>query len=164
MFELQGHTLTCRTTLVRPDNWMRTAGHGAGNEHTHLSTRVAVAVATAIMPAVTFLISVPVGGEAIVRHWGRGSGAWDMAAFWRHKHESTDITEVAKNLWNTCAKIQKATYYSLLWPCKSTVEISLSTFKIYSKRSSLGPVSLETKVRAKWLWFHILEHLPVKNI
>lgn len=75
------HTLTRRATLVRPHNWMSTAGHGAGYEHTHLPSGVAVAVATAVMPTVTFLVSVPVGGEAIAGHRGRGSGAWDVATF-----------------------------------------------------------------------------------
>lgn len=63
------HTLTRRATLVRPHNWMRTAGHRAGYEHTHLPSGVAIAVTAAVMPAVTFLVSVPVGGEAIVGHW-----------------------------------------------------------------------------------------------
>lgn len=79
--ELQRHTLTCWATLVRFYNWVRTTGHGAGYEHTHLPSRVAVAVATAVMPAVTFLISVPVGGEAVAGHWCRGRGAWNMASF-----------------------------------------------------------------------------------
>lgn len=48
---------------------MRTAGHRAGYEHTHLPSGVAIAVTAAVMPAVTFLVSVPVGGEAIVGHW-----------------------------------------------------------------------------------------------
>lgn len=78
---MQRHTLTRWATLVRSYNWVRTAGHGAGYEHTHLPSGVAVAVTTAVMPAVTFLISVAVGGEAIAGHRGRGSGAWNMAAF-----------------------------------------------------------------------------------
>lgn len=127
MFELQRRTLTCRTTLVRPDNWMRTAGYRAGNEHTHLPSRVAVAVTTAVMPAITFLISVPIGGEAIVGHWDRHGGAWDMGTFWRHKHKSADITGVAKNLWNSCAKnskSNKACYGKN--SCKFNMETSLS--------------------------------------
>lgn len=75
------HTFTCWATLVRFYNWVRTTGHGAGYEHTHLSSRVAVAVATAVMPAVTFLVSLPVGGEAIAGHWCRSSGAGNMATF-----------------------------------------------------------------------------------
>lgn len=74
-------TLTGRTTLVRPHNWMRTAGHGAGYEHTHLPSGVAVAVATTVVPTVTFLVAVPIGGEAIAGNRGRGSGAWGVATF-----------------------------------------------------------------------------------
>lgn len=46
---------------------------------------MAVAVATAIMPALTFLIFLSIGCEAIAGHWGRGSGARDVTTFWRHK-------------------------------------------------------------------------------
>lgn len=60
---------------------MGAAGYRTRYEHAHLPSRVAVAVTTAIMPAVTFLISVPVGCEAIVGHRGWDSGAWDMATF-----------------------------------------------------------------------------------
>lgn len=45
---------------------------------------MAVAVATAIMPALTFLIFLSIGCEAIAGHWGRGSGARDVTTFFTH--------------------------------------------------------------------------------
>lgn len=45
---------------------------------------MAVAVTTAIMPAVTFLVSVPIGGEAVTGHRGRDGGAWDTATVFTH--------------------------------------------------------------------------------
>lgn len=80
-----GRTLAGGAALLRPHNWMRTAGHGAGYEHTHLPARVAVAVAAAVVPAVALLVPMPVGGEAIAGHRRRGRGARDVAAFWRRK-------------------------------------------------------------------------------
>lgn len=74
-------TLTGRTALVRSDNGMRAAGHRAGYEYAHFPSRVTETVTAAIMPAFTFLIAVPIGGEAIAGHGHWDSGAWDMIAF-----------------------------------------------------------------------------------
>ena len=60
---------------------MRAAGYRTGYEHTHFPSRVAEAVTTAVMPAFTFLIAVPVGSETVAGHRGWESGAWDMIAF-----------------------------------------------------------------------------------
>lgn len=59
---------------------MRTAGHWAGNEHTHLPSGMAVTVTTAVMPAVALLVPVTVRREAIGGHRGRGGGDGNMAA------------------------------------------------------------------------------------
>lgn len=86
MSGLLKHTFTRGATLVRSYDWVRTAGHGAGYEHAHLPTGVAVAVTAAVVPAVAFLISVAVRGEAVAGHRGGDSGARNMAAFWRYTH------------------------------------------------------------------------------
>lgn len=80
------HTFTRGATLVRSHDRVRTAGHGAGYEHAHLSTGVAVAVTAAVVPAFVFLISVAVRGEAVAGHRGGDSGARNVAAFWRYTH------------------------------------------------------------------------------
>lgn len=63
---------------------MRAAGHGARDEHAHLPSRVAVAVAAAVVPAVAFLVAVAVRGEAVAGHRGRDGGAGNVLAFCRH--------------------------------------------------------------------------------
>lgn len=82
MWKKWKHTLTGGTTLVRLDNRMRAAGHGAGYEHAHLPSRVAEAVPAAIVPAVTLLVTSSVEGEAVAGCWSWDSGGGgDMAAF-----------------------------------------------------------------------------------
>lgn len=78
------HTFTRGATLLRSHDRVRTAGHGAGYEHAHLPSGVAVAVTAAIVPAVAFLISVAVRREAVAGHRAGDSGARNMAAFWRY--------------------------------------------------------------------------------
>lgn len=84
MAGLLKHTFARGATLVRSHDGVRTAGHGAGYEHAHLPTGVAVAVTAAVVPAVAFLIPVAVRGEAVAGHRGGDSGARNMAAFWRY--------------------------------------------------------------------------------
>lgn len=79
--EAQKRTLTGRTALVRLDNKMKAGGHRAGYEHAHLPSGVTVAVATAIVPALTFLVFLAIGCKTIAGRRGRGSGAWHLAAF-----------------------------------------------------------------------------------
>lgn len=56
----QRRTFTRGTTLVRSHDRMRAAGYRTGYEHAHLPTGVAVAVTAAVVPAVAFLVPVPV--------------------------------------------------------------------------------------------------------
>ena len=69
-------TVTGGAALVWPDHRAGAAGHGAGNEHTHLPSRLAVAVAAAVVPALALLEALAVGREALAgdRHGG-GAGA-----------------------------------------------------------------------------------------
>lgn len=76
-------TFACGTALVRPDHWLRTVGHRTGNKNTHLPSRVTVAVTASVMPSFTFLISVTVGGEAVLGYGQRGGGPWNGATLWR---------------------------------------------------------------------------------
>lgn len=70
---------------------MRAAGHGARYEHAHLPSRVAVAVAAAVVPAVAFLVAAAVRSEAVAGHRDRGSGAGNVLAFCR-QHAGADVS------------------------------------------------------------------------
>ena len=58
---------------------------------------MAVTVTTAVVPAVPFLVPVPVGREAVAGHWGQSGGARNMASFWRNTHEKAQTVWLSRN-------------------------------------------------------------------
>lgn len=86
-------TLAGRAALVRPHDRLGAAGNRAGYQHAHLPACVAVAVATAVVPAVALLVSAPVRGEAEAggRCWGGGDRT--LGAFCKHRRKDCGPAE-----------------------------------------------------------------------
>lgn len=103
--------------------------------------------------------------------WASGPGRWCL----EHGHFLETHTGTARKLLvfrrtNSCAKRKpkKQTACSRKEPCKFTVEIPWSTFRIYSKNCQCyylrSNFIRKAQMRAKWLRLYLQEHSPASNV
>lgn len=76
------HTLTAGTALVWPEHRICAAGCRAGDEDTHLTSRMAVTVPAAVMPALSLFKLLAICGQTVAVHWRRSGSANTMLTLW----------------------------------------------------------------------------------